>query len=455
MSMPPPIERVPPTPGAPVHRVIRSSKGAHVLVVPHSRLLDVDAAFAEALDRNDSSALQAIVELTAPAWGEAPLDLVPDIAPHAISLNVSSSCNLSCGYCYASRGSFGDNSRQAMSIAVALASVDTLLAGAERGAPVTIGFLGGEPFVRPDVIHAVVEHASARGRREGIDVRFSVTTNGTLLRPADHELLRAHPFAVTVSIDGGRDVQDTQRPLRLGGRRAVSSFDALRAATGPLLESPGLARLAARATVSRSRLDIGTAFDAIVALGFTEVGFSPLRASPETSDDVFRDQDWPIYLDASMALARRELDRVQSANGLEKAIRFSNLAIALRQLASGSSMPYPCGAGGGYASIAPEGDWYACHRAIGKPDYKLGGPEGPSRDASRRFLAARHVHAKAPCGGCWARYLCSGACHQEALSLSEASCSFIRDWLQFCLTIYCESDAMGGLVSSDRGLEHG
>jgi uncharacterized protein len=48
------------------------------------------------------------------------------------------------------------------------------------------------------------------------------------------------------------------------------------------------------------------------------------------------------------------------------------------------------------------------------------------------------VHAKADCRVCWARYLCSGGCHQEASARSGASCDFIRDWLDFCLASYCE-----------------
>lgn len=241
-------------------------------------------------------------------------------------------------------------------------------------------------------------------------------------------MLRAYPFAVTISIDGGPEIQNRQRPSRSGR----SSFVALRDAVTPLVEMPGMAKIAARATVVRSDLQIASRFDEIIGLGFREAGFAPVRKG--SSQYALKGADWEIYLEAITGLARREL-----AAGLSgKPIRLTNFAIALKQLHRGFSMPYPCGAGGGYFSVAADGTWYACHRAIGQETYRLGSNEG--LDAVRRtsFLHARHVHQQPECSSCWARYLCSGGCHQEASARSDSSCGFIRGWLDFCLAAYTE-----------------
>jgi uncharacterized protein len=241
-------------------------------------------------------------------------------------------------------------------------------------------------------------------------------------------LLRAHPFAVTVSVDGGPAVQDVQRPRRRGG----SSFEALRSRIGGLLADPGRARIAARATVTRDNLDLDDIVDSILALGFREVGIAPLRSSP--SGNALGAGDWPRYLDVLLRLARAQMRR--ALNGRD--IALSNLAIALKQLHRGASAPYPCGAGGGYFSVSAEGRWYACHRAIGALDYELGDNDGLNVAKRRSFLAARHVDAQADCRQCWARYLCSGGCHQEKADRNGASCDFIRGWLEFCLCAYCD-----------------
>jgi uncharacterized protein len=315
-----------------------------------------------------------------------------------------------------------------MSWEVARAAIDSLLGSADRSAPVTVGFLGGEPFVSRHLIHRAVHYAAAEGKRLGLDVRFSVTTNGTLLEEDDLELLRENPFAVTVSIDGGELVQNRQRPT-LGGQE---SYQLLCAGTRSLLANPGTTLVAARATVTHSDFNLRERFDAVLALGFREAGFAPLRSSK--SGDALRDEDWPGYLSAMIEVAQPELERAYRGEG----IRLTNLAVALKQLYRGASSPYPCGAGGGYFSVAANGDWYACHRAIGTPTYRMGNNAGLKSDRRMEFLTARHVHSQPACRPCWARYLCSGGCHQEASSRTDSSCGFIRGWLEFCLRAYCD-----------------
>lgn len=414
--------------GGPAFKRFRSSAGEHLLVVPHSRVFDLPVELAARFDAGEPELIRLADALATTAEGEEPLDLVPEIAPQSVSLNVSSACNLACTYCFADRGSFAGAQVRPMHGDTARAAVDRLFAVADPAQPVTVGFMGGEPFVNRALIHDVVAYAEARAAKLGLDVRFSVTTNATLLRPDDIELLRARPFAVTVSIDGAASVHDAQRPLRNGG----SSFAAVLEGIAPLLEQPGRARVAARATVSRDYLDLAAAFCAVKGAGFPEVGFAPLRASP--AGGALRDADWSLYLAALMALARSEL-----AGAIAGApITLTNFAVAMKQIHHGASAPYPCGAGGGYFSVSTEGRWYACHRAIGADEYELGDNAGLHRDKRRRFLQARHVHAQTDCRACWARYLCSGGCHQEASSRTPAACDFIRGWLEFCLASYCE-----------------
>ena len=422
------VSVVPGSPQAPNYRRFRSGAGEHLLVVPHTRIFDLSHALAASLDVDVQAADRFAAPLGETSELEADLAAVVTPAPQSLSLNVSSSCNLSCGYCYADRGAFGGAQAATMQTVVAEQAVERLLAVADPARPITIGFLGGEPLRIRDLVHAIVHFAGGRAQQQRLDVRFSITTNGTLIADSDIKLFRDHRFAVTISIDGDAVAHDAQRPLRNGS----GSFARLAKRAAPLLADPGRAQVAARMTVRCDRFDLEPRLNAIWSLGFPEAGVAPLRVAADGSE--LRDDAWPIYRDALIAVASRELERAM--RGLP--IRLTNFAVALRQIHAGASSPYPCGAGGGYFSVAADGDWYACHRAIGDKRYRLGSSAALDESGRRSFLEARHVHAKADCRICWARYLCAGGCHQETGARSVASCNFIRDWLDFCLASYCE-----------------
>ena len=406
-------------------RTFASRIGSHVLVLRGSQIVDVGAGDLATLSADD---LAEFLDEGA----RLDLSRVPAVTPQNVSLNVTSACNLSCSYCYAGRGSFGGAQAGAMTTAIADEAVETLLAGCSRRSYATIGFLGGEPFLHRSAVHHVVGYATRRAREVGQPIGFSVTTNGTLLSPADVELLRSHRFSVTVSLDGGRAVHDRRR-IWLAGQ---GSWDDTMAGVRPLLADPGTAEISARATLTAADLDLAGRHDDLAAEGFRSIGFAPVRVG----EGAFGAADWPRWLAAAIALAERELQVILQGGDTT----FDNLRVALRRLEVGSSSPYPCGAGGGYASVSTAGRWYACHRAIGDDEYLLGDGDvavDPARQ--RRFLEARHVERVEPCRSCWARYLCSGGCHQEVGTRTDAACNAIRGWLEFCLDAYC-------VVSSER-----
>ena len=91
-------------------------------------------------------------------------------------------------------------------------------ASAEPGARLNLAFLGGEPLVNREVLRAATRTRrwnwpSAAART----ITFSITTNGTLLTEDDGRFFEEHGFAVTVSLDGPREVHDALRPFKGGG----------------------------------------------------------------------------------------------------------------------------------------------------------------------------------------------------------------------------------------------
>lgn len=422
------------------HLRFRSTGGEHLFVSSYSRLFDLDQAEADAFDEGDRRAAM-LAELGRRTPGDEDLGVPSAPDPQSISLNVSASCNLACSYCYASRGNFEGRQSTEMDWAVAKRAIDKLLDEADASRPITIGFMGGEPLVGRTLIEQVVAYSAMRGARERLDVRYSITTNGTLIRPSDIALFRSHGFAVTISLDGSRQAHDRQRP-QAGGR---GSLDLVSARIAPLLADPGAAHVAARATVTAVSEPLDQLFGSLVELGFAEIGLSPLRGG---STAALSGEHWQRYADELIALARSEVARIRAG----KTLRLTNLAVALKQIHRGACSPYPCGAGGGYFSVASDGAWYACHRAIGDDRYRMGSNDGLDAVKRSTFLAARHVDSQTDCQTCWARYLCSGGCHQETAARSADSCDFVRRWLHFCLESYCELSAFHHRLTQWEGL---
>lgn len=359
--------------------------------------------------------------------------------PLAISLNLAQTCNLSCSYCYADEGRFGGKARM-MTIEVARKAIDRLL-NSQGTKPVSVGFIGGEPLLNRTVLHDCVAYAADRAGKLGRRISFGITTNGTLLEPGDVDLLRAYPFAVTVSLDGSREVNDNLRR----SKNLCSSFDAVITRVQPLLQNPGRAHVAARATITRRNMDISAHLAALTDAGFTEVGVSPLRTSPDPAL-ALTEADWPEYLSAMKTAGSMEWRRVKSGGSFI----FSNLAVALKQLHRGDCRTLPCGSASNYVSVSATGDYFSCHRTIGDPQFFLGDAmAGPSPDARANFVAARQVDRQQPCRTCWARYLCGGGCHAEVLRSGRAGCDYIRGWLEYCISLYpqvlaARPDLLGG-----------
>jgi uncharacterized protein len=427
-------------PAAELH-VFRSVAGAHLFVVDGSRVYDVESDVADRVEEKLSSGTSAGALNEDELWAalglfsesalrryidDRPLDPPP---LYSISLNVAQACNMSCSYCYADTGKFGGRARL-MGIEVARASVDRLIAESASGADLVLGYMGGEPMLNRPLVHETTRYAAQAAREAGRRIRFSMTTNATMLQREDAELFAEFPFTVAVSIDGTHEQHDAVRRMNDGS----SSYARLQAGLA-LLDRYGRPRhLSARVTVTPRTGDLLPVLDHILDLGFDEVGFAAVLVSPNPAFAFSRD-DFPVFLERMIACGEKALREIAAG----RAYPFGNFETALQQIHRGSHRPYPCGAGAAYLSANAEGKLFACHRLIDDPKYAMGSVEGGSDLKARSVhLARNHVDLMEPCRSCWARYLCGGGCYHEVSRRGRIGCDYIRGWLDFCLRAYVE-----------------
>jgi uncharacterized protein len=406
--------------------------GQYAFVVNGSQIYGLESSAAEVLQRalanDDRQAVDGLltqIGITLPPL----IDDQPIVSPplRSLSLAIAQRCNLGCSYCYAQQGDFGGTA-SVMSEEKALRAVELLFQEVEPGARVNLAFLGGEPLVNRAGVRSATEHAVRLAAIAGVDVCFSITTNGTLLTREDGDFFERHRFAVTVSIDGIGGDHDRQRAFKNGS----PSFAKIVARVEPLLKQQKRMQVSARVTVTPSNLDLVGTLEGLIDLGFHSVGFSPMLSSPSRSGEM---DAASLEVMLAQMIACGEQFEARVSEGVR--YPFLNMVTAMRELHLGTHRPYPCGAGAGYLGVSADGGLYACHRFVDNPRASMGDVDGKiDSDRQNAWLAERHVHRQEPCRQCWARYLCGGGCHHEVIHRGRPACDYIRGWLHYCIQAY-------------------
>lgn len=145
--------------------------------------------------------------------------LYPGLDTTEVTFQVTENCTLACKYCYQH-----DKSPKVMSFDVAKKFVDTLFNQyQESHFCLVLDFIGGEPFMQPDLISQIVDYWDYRCIMENLQwgklSRFSICSNGTEYRTEKvQKLLRkiGNRLSFTVSIDGNKELHDSARVFHNG-----------------------------------------------------------------------------------------------------------------------------------------------------------------------------------------------------------------------------------------------
>jgi len=102
-----------------------------------------------------------------------------------------------------------------MSRETAIKAVDLFIK--ENNEKAKLSFFGGEPLLQFGLVKELTKYAQEKGKQKGIDVNFSIATNGTLVDEEVLEFFEEYDFRVELSIDGDEKSHNINRPMRNGG----------------------------------------------------------------------------------------------------------------------------------------------------------------------------------------------------------------------------------------------
>lgn len=322
-----------------------------------------------------------------------------------LCLNMSQECNLACRYCYGDEGTYGGGSLR-MDTEIAEKCVEFIMKYSGNNKRVNLIFFGGEPLLNFDTIIHTIDYAKIMESQSNKKVRFSMTTNGTLLTEDKLRYLMEKDVGIQISIDGPKSFHDSIRPLKGDG----SSYDQIIPNIKRLIENrPG--KVTARATITREFLDLEQIITHLFSIGFGNVHVAPCTGNEgplylTTKDYRKLTKQYEDYTD--IFIDKFKNNEFHSFSNLIKYVRLT--------MSSKSPKLYACGAFRSYLGASSDGELYPCHRFVGHDEFHLGNVDGGLKsEMQKKFLRNAWIENMPKCKKCWARYLCGGSCYHDSL----------------------------------------
>ena len=342
----------------------------------------------------------------------------------ALCLHIAHDCNLACRYCFAGEGEYkGD--RSLMSLEVGKKALDFLVANSGNRRNLEVDFFGGEPLMNFDVVKELVAYGRELEKTHDKHFRFTLTTNGVLLRDDVIEFANKEMDNIVLSIDGRKEVHDHMRPFKNG----KGSYDFVLDKFKKVAESRNQQKYYVRGTFTHYNLDFVKDVLSLADEGFEQISVEPVVAGPEEPYAI-REEDIPQICEGYDELAKEMLKRKKEGRGFN----FFHYMIDL----SGGPCVYKrlsgCGSGTEYLAVTPWGDLYPCHQFVGEEEFCLGNvDDGIVNTEMRDTFKLCNVYAKEECRNCFAKFYCSGGCaanayhcHQDINKPYEIGCELQR-----------------------------
>jgi uncharacterized protein len=325
-----------------------------------------------------------------------------------LTLNVSTTCDLACKYCYADSGTYY-TSGMLMDRNTALSAVNYVarnFSSMER-----LNFFGGEPTLNEPIIELVCEYTAylhSRGVLSSLP-RFGLTTNAYAISSQMLKALRTYDFRVTVSLDGPKEIHD-----RLRVRRDNSgTYDAVVENVEKIAGMGIVPEFECTYTAEHLQASL----DLVALMDFFYDSFQcrtlhcPIVvAEPGSRWFVPRETASELYGDA----IRYSMDNL--AVGIPKSI--SAATRLLNSLAGRTPICHYCPAGKSALTINADGNVYACFMLMRGEGFCLGNVNGEDHgfgdpSSIRSLLENADKEQNPACRACWAQSLCFGCLGED------------------------------------------
>ena len=338
------------------------------------------------------------------------LDYSPERVPvKALCLNVAHDCNMACRYCFADGGSFGSGGeKRMMSEETGMRAIGFLMEHSKGRKNLEVDFFGGEPLLNFDTVKTIVEKTRVLEAQYKKNVRFTLTTNGTLLDDQKIAFINQNISNIVLSLDGTKETNDSARNYAGGGGTYEDIVPLYQKLVAERL-NPQFRDYYIRGTFTKKNLNFAKDAVHMRELGFENISIEPVVAK-EDCDYAITRQDLPLIFREYEILAR---ELIRRGRAKENTFSFFHFNLDLENGPCGTKRAKGCGSGSEYLAVVPNGDVYPCHQFAGNEAYRLGNVNAPGisldHSAMGRFYE-NNILNNETCKSCWAKYFCGGGC---------------------------------------------
>jgi uncharacterized protein len=328
----------------------------------------------------------------------------------ALCLHIAHDCNLKCKYCFAGEGNYHGEKTQ-MSLEVGQRAIDFVVENSGSRKNIEIDFFGGEPLLNMDTVKGTVDYAREKEKTCGKHFRFTITTNGVLLKDEVMEYLNSTMDNIVLSLDGRKNVHDHMRVRKDGS----GSYDAVVPKFQQMAAQRANRDYYVRGTFTANNLDFSSDVLHMAELGFDQLSVEPV-VLPDGSGYEIRKEHLPGLFSEYEKLAVELLKLRKEGRG----VNFFHFMIDLEGGPCVAKRLRGCGSGTEYLAVTPQGDLYPCHQFAGVKEFRLGDIySGISRPDITESFKKINVYTKKTCRECWARFYCSGGCAANAWNFKK------------------------------------
>lgn len=319
----------------------------------------------------------------------------------------SENCNLKCKYCFASHGSYGNVKTKNMSYQVYMDSIKYILNHFKDGIR-SICFFGGEPLINFDQIRKFVLQYNdfLLENPQLIKTQYGIITNGVLMNEDIEQFCYENDFAVTLSIDGPKYINDMARISNDGSSSYDDIFDNLS------IWSKGRLKLAIEFTINNYHIQnyktgvVSEWLNDLRKLNFNIIAMFP--AITDDKDTKIDDYDkLKLILEETVDYWFKELTTTDNLSCID-----GTILSAINKLIN-KKYSRCCSVHNSLA-VNPNGEIYPCQTFCSSRDYYMGTIYSDSYDDVNevRDMLYKHNSRKniSDCQQCWLRNICSVWC---------------------------------------------